>query len=136
MPEEATSICSIMNDNTSKMIKKLESQIPINFQIYSDIYREYFHMLDDLFGACYRGERNGLDKMLPDPSKEIMVHYTKYFTDLLSSQIENYSKFLNWYSQIRISGIKNYEVFAHSMIDTYEEMMRTFTSHFEKYETN
>lgn len=105
MPEEATSICSIMNDNT-KVIKKLESQIQINFQIYSYIYIKYFHMLDDLFGACYLVERKGLDKILPVPNKEIMNNYTKYFAYLTLRQIENYNKFLNWDSQIRISGIK------------------------------
>ncbi len=42
---EKYSICDIMKGNTSVIIQKMESQIPVNFQIYSDMYKEYLHMM-------------------------------------------------------------------------------------------
>ena len=40
--EENLSICDIMKEDTSKVIKKLESQMPSQFQNYSDVYTEYY----------------------------------------------------------------------------------------------
>ena len=50
--EEKLSICDIMKEDTSEVIKKMESQMPSQFQNYSDVYTEYLHMLDDIFGTC------------------------------------------------------------------------------------
>lgn len=52
------SICDIMKSGTSEIIKKLEIQIPTYAQIYSDIYKEYLHTLDELYGVCYISEKD------------------------------------------------------------------------------
>ena len=135
MSKEIPSLCKIMKENTSVVIKELESQLPINFQIYFDIYREYFHILDDLFGACYLVERTYLDKMISTSNLKLIDSYAKYFTQVSLKQIENYNKFMNWYSQIRIGSMKNYDIYAHNMIDTYGRMLKMCTSACEKQET-
>ena len=52
-PEEKISICDIMKSGTSQVIQKLESQIPLKLQQYSDLYTAYLHTIDDLYGTCY-----------------------------------------------------------------------------------
>ena len=47
--EEKLSICEIMKDDTSEVIRKIESQIPSLFQNYSNLYTKYLHMFDDMF---------------------------------------------------------------------------------------
>ncbi|MDX1595673.1 MAG: hypothetical protein R3327_01905 [Nitrosopumilaceae archaeon] len=136
MSDEHPSFCDIMKDNTSTVIKKMESQLPINFQMYSDIYKEYFHILDDLFGTCYIIEREGFDKTMPPTVRQQMESYVKYCTEFTLKQIENYNLFLNWYSKMRISGMRNYEVFAHIMIENYGKFLKTINSNFEKMRQN
>lgn len=58
--EKKLSICDIMKEDTSDILKKLESQIPPLFQGYSDLYTAYLHMYDDIFGTCYIAEKNFL----------------------------------------------------------------------------
>ncbi len=122
------SICDIMKGNTSTIIQKMESQIPVNFQIYSDMYKEYLHMIDDLFGTCYLSEKEFFDKMnIDDRILKIMDSYGKTYTEIYSSQIENYSSFLKWYSKMRTSGMRSYDKFAHVMMDSYAKMISDFS---------
>ena len=123
------SICDIMKGNTSAIIQKMESQIPVNFQIYSDMYKEYLHMIDDLFGTCYLSEKEFFDKMnIDDRILKIMDSYGKTYTEIYNSQIENYSSFLKWYSKMRTSGMRSYDKFAHVMMDSYAKMISDFSN--------
>jgi len=122
------SICDIMKGNTSAIIQKMESQIPVNFQIYSDMYKEYLHMIDDLFGTCYLSEKEFFDKInIDDRILKIMDSYGKTYTEIYSSQIENHSSFLKLYSKMRTSGIRSYDKFAHVMMDSYAKMISDFS---------
>lgn len=62
-PEENLSVCDIMKDDTSEVIKKVDSTMPTIFQNYSNLYTGYLHMLDDVFGTCYITEKEFFDKL-------------------------------------------------------------------------
>jgi len=127
------SVCDIFKDNTSKVIKKLEMQIPSHFQIYSDMYKEYLHVIDDIFGTCILSEKEFFDKMKID--KNLMKNietYTNYFTGIGINQIENYDNYLKWYAQMRISGMKSYAQFVHTMMNSYSKTLANFMIDFEK----
>ncbi len=61
--QDKISVCDVMKDNTSKVLKKMESQIPSYVQEYSDLYAEYLHTFDDLFGTCYISEKQFFDNL-------------------------------------------------------------------------
>ena len=127
------SVCDIFKDNTSKVIKKLEMQIPSHFQIYSNMYKEYLHVIDDIFGTCILSEKEFFDKMKID--KNLMKNietFTNYFTGIEINQIENYDNYLKWYAQIRISGMKSYDQFVHTMMNSYSKTLANFMIDFEK----
>jgi len=127
------SVCDIFKDNTSKVIKKLEMQIPSHFQIYSDMYKEYLHVIDDIFGTCILSEKEFFDKMKID--KNLMKNietFTNYFTGIGINQIENYDNYLKWYAQMRISGMKSYDQFVHIMMNSYSKTLANFMIDFEK----
>ena len=50
MLTDDSSIYNVWKENTSKIINKLELQIPSHFQIYSDMYKEYLRSINDIFG--------------------------------------------------------------------------------------
>jgi len=82
------SICDVMKDNTSKRLKKLESQIPSYFQEYSDLYTEYLHMFDDLFGTCYISEKEFFDKLgFDQETLKTFDNYSKTLTNFYSSHL-------------------------------------------------
>ena len=91
--ENKISVCDIMKKDTSKIIQKLESQIPSNFQQYSDLYTAYLHTLEDVFGTCYISEKEFFDKLNIDQG--ILAAYQKYsntLTEAYLNQIDLFSK--------------------------------------------
>ncbi|MEM2161083.1 MAG: hypothetical protein QXN55_09030, partial [Candidatus Nitrosotenuis sp.] len=83
------SICDILKNNTTKVIRKLESQIPPNIQASSDLYAQYLHLLDDYFGTCYLWQKQYFDRLgLDKKILEATDAYWSVVTDLYCSQIE------------------------------------------------
>jgi len=123
------SICDVMKDNTSKRIKKLESQIPSYFQEYSDLYTEYLHMFDDLFGTCYIAEKEFFDKLgFDQETLKTFDNYSKTLTNFYSSQIDMSTNYLRDYVKMRISAIKSYDGYMHVMMDSYAKSLSQFNS--------
>ena len=131
--DSSVSVCNIFKDSTSKIINKLEMQIPTNFQIYSDLYKEYLHLMDDVYGTCILSEKEFLDKMNIDNNfmKSIQT-FTNYWTEICIKQIDNYENYLKWYSEMRISGMKSYDQFMHSMMESYSKLFPNYTNNFGK----
>lgn len=131
--ESTVSVCDIMKNNTSTIIKKMESQIPSYVQSYSDLYSEYLHSLDDLFGTCYIAEKEFFDNLGFD--QNTLKAYDSYFKSITGyylSQIEFSTSFLRTYVQTRISAIKSYDSYMHVMMNFYAKILSQFSETFKK----
>lgn len=123
------SVCDVMKKNTSQIIKKMESQLPSNLQLYSDLYAEYLHMFDDLFGTCYISEKQFFDKLGIDQNTiKTFDKNSSVLTNFYSSQIDMASNYLRTYVQMRISAIKSYDRYIHVLMDSYAKMLSQFNS--------
>lgn len=123
------SVCDIMKGNTSEIIKKMESQIPTYFQMHSDVYTEFLHTMDDLFGTCFIAEKEFFDKLNFDQyTLKLFDSYWKNITKMYSSQIDMSTNFLRAYSQMRISGIKLFDNYMHVMLGSYTKMLSQYNS--------
>ncbi|MDH3656842.1 MAG: hypothetical protein OEM77_01730 [Nitrosopumilus sp.] len=125
--EEKLSICDIMKEDTSEIIKKMESQMPSKFQNYSDVYTEYLHMLDDIFGTCYIAEKEFFDKLNIDQG--ILRQMKQYSESIKRNYIENIEmsgKLFDDYVKMRISAIKSFDNYAHIMMESYAKMLSQF----------
>lgn len=121
------SVCDVMKEDTSKIIQKLESQIPLNLQQYSDLYSAYLHTLDDTFGTCYISEKEFFDKLNIDQG--ILAAYQKYsntLTDTFLDQIELFSKIKEQNIQAQKSNLEVYDKFMHSMMDSYAKFLSQY----------
>ena len=131
--ENKISVCDVMKDNTSKSIKKLESQIPALVQQYSDLYSAYLNSFDDVFGTCYIAEKEFFDKLGID--KKTLKTF-KEFSDILtrnhSTQVDAYANFLRTYVQMRISAIGIFDDYVHTMMDSYSKMLSQVNSSMDK----
>ncbi|MFQ5573015.1 MAG: hypothetical protein ACE5EJ_02065 [Nitrosopumilaceae archaeon] len=123
------SVCDIMKGNTSEIIKKMESQIPTYFQMHSDVYTEYLHSMDDLFGTCFIAEKEFFDKLnLDQHTLKLFDSYWKNLTKMYSFQIDLSTDFLRTYSQVRISAIKLFDDYMHAMMESYAKMLSQYNS--------
>lgn len=121
------SICEIMKNNTSDIIQKLEVEIPILFQNYSDLYSRYLHSIQDLFGVCHLAEKQYFDKMYVDQKvlKSFDEHW-KFMTNIAELQIGVSTDFLKSYVQFRLSIIDSWDKYTHTAMNTYAKMLSKF----------
>jgi len=125
--ENKVSVCDILKNNTSQVIKKIESQAPSLMQKYSDLYMTYLHTIDDISGTCYISEKEFFDKLNIDQG--ILKEAEKFsgaLTTIYLNQIEVSSKYLEAYVQMRVSALKTYDNFMHVMMDSYAKTLSQF----------
>ncbi len=131
--EKKISVCDVMKSNTSKSIKKLESQIPSLVQQYSDLYSAYLHSFDDIFGTCYIAEKEFFDKLgIDDKTLKTFEEFSDVLTRNHSTQVDSYANFLRTYVQMRISAIETFDNYVHIMMDSYSKILSQVNSAMDK----
>jgi len=131
--ENTISMCDILKTNTSMIIKKIEKQTPSNFQLYSDLYSEYLHLLGDAFGTCYLAEKEFFDKLGFDQNTlKVFDDFMNTMTGNLSTQIDLSNNFLRNYVKMRISAIRSYDNYVHIFMTGYVQMSSQFNLFFTK----
>ena len=122
--EENLSVCEIMKDDTSEVFRKMESQIPLLFQNYSNLYTKYLHMLDDVFGTCYIAEKEFFDRLNIDQGvlKQVKEN-SESVKNTCIQNIEMSSKLFDQYVKMRIDVIKSFDNYAHVMMDSYANFL-------------
>ncbi len=125
--ENDVSICDVLKTDTSEIIKKLESQVPSVFQNYSNLYNEYLHMFDDLFGTCYVSEKEFFDKLNIDPIilKQIKTNSESMKKSYLEF-IDMNKKYWDEYFKMRISAVKSFDNLMHVMMESYAKTLSQF----------
>jgi len=125
--QDKISVCDVMKSRTSSIIRKMESQIPSYVQGYSDLYAEYLHTIDDLFGTCYLSEKEFFDKLnIDQKTLKAFDNLSGFWEKIATSQIETSTNFVRAYVEMRISAIKSYDKYVHTMMDSYAKMLSQY----------
>ncbi len=131
--QDKISVCDVMKNNTSKIIKKMESQVPSYVQQYSDLYTEYLHMFDDLFGTCYIAEKEFFDNLgLDDKTLKAFDDYFSSITENHTKQIEMSTQLMRNYVKMRISAIQTFDKYTHVTMDSYAMLLSQFNAALKK----
>ena len=127
------SVCDIMKNNTSKVIRKMEFEVPALIQIYSDLYTKYLHLFDDVFGTCYIAEKQFFDKLGFD--KKALQDFDNYwsaFSQIANTQIEVSTDVQMTYVQTHSAWIESFDRTVHDMMDYYAKTLAQINALFEK----
>ena len=121
--------CAILWKRTLKIIRKLESKIPSHIQNCSNLYTEYLRGLDDLFGTCYIVEKELFDKINIDQGilRQVREH-SRIVKENYLDGVEMGTKFLDEYVKMRISTIKTFDGYFHTMMESYSKMLSQFNN--------
>ncbi|WP_371503903.1 hypothetical protein [Nitrosopumilus adriaticus] len=127
--EPDISICDIMKNRTSEIVKKLENQLPLATQQSSDLYTAYLHSFDDVFGTCYISQKEFFDKLnIPQQNLKNFDKYLKHLSKSYQNWIELNSKLWYHYVQMRLSNIKSFDEFVHVTMDSYARTLARYNS--------
>ncbi len=114
------SVCDILKNNTTKVIKKLESQIPPNIQASSNLYAQYLHLLDDYFGTCYLWQKQYFDRLGFDKQTLNTINdYWNIMTDLYCTQIEVITGTQKSSVDVQENMMKLCDQYIHQALDYY-----------------
>lgn len=125
------SVCDVFKENATAVIEKLESQVPIYLQLYSDLYTEYLHSVDKIFGTCYISQKEFFDKIGIDQG--ILRAYSDFWStviDTYNTQIDMFMTTQKTYVKTRIEAIKYFNQNAQLMMDNYAKMLSQFNKKF------
>lgn len=118
------SACDIMHDGAAGIIEKMQSLLPINMELYSDLYTECLNSFQDLFGTCYIAEKEIEDTIGIDQK---MLEYfdatAKAYSKLAISQIDMANNIQKAYLQTSISAVKTSDEYIRLMLDSYSRMV-------------
>ena len=122
--DETISLCDVLKTDTSEIIKKLEAQAPSIFQNNSNLYTQYLHLFNDMFGTCYISEKGFFDKLNIDPKilrqiKENSESIKKSYLNLIDMN----TKYWDEYFKIRVSAVKSFDSFIHTMMESYAKTL-------------
>ena len=125
--EENLSFCDIMKEDTSEVIKKLESNMPSMFQNYSDMYAKYLHAIDDIFGTCYIAEKEFFDKLNID---QAILEQIKKNSELIKrnyiENIEITTKLVDEQIKMGMKAIESFDNYSHVMMESYAKILASF----------
>lgn len=117
MAEEDQSTFDMIKENTSKVMSKMDSQIPLYVKMHSDIYRRYRHMMDDFFDAGYALERAELDILFRnDGTRKAAETTTRLYSNALLANLGMYGEFLKWYAHAQRANMRAMDNIYHGFM--------------------
>jgi len=121
------SICDLTKNNTSEILQKMEYQIPVYLQGYTDLFTKYLHSFNTSFGACRILEKQFFDKLGIDHQvMDEIEEYWNFVKNLTLIQIETCSKFVQDYIDFRISTIDSLDKSITSALEYYSKSLSKF----------
>ena len=112
------SVSQITKDNIHKITAKLESQLPVKTQQFSEIYTAYLHAMNNTFDSCITCEKELMDKLGVDKAVlQAFVEFSKSQTDSVLQQMDFYAQWRKNSNGIQLSAIKSWDTFIQTMID-------------------
>jgi pyruvate carboxylase len=118
----SVSIPNIMKDNTSEIIEKIDSKIPVYAQLYSDVYKKYLHIMSNFYGTSCLAQKEFFDKMgVNDAILTMFDVYLRLVKQMILLQID-----------INESMAKSYVGHRLTVLDFYDQMINTNIANFAK----
>ena len=111
------SVAQILKNNTHEITKKLESQLPLKVQQFSELYSAYLHSMNNTFDSCITCEKELFDKLGVDKGVvKAFGEYTKAHTDNLLLQMDYYAQYRKYASDTQLSAMKSWDNFVTTMM--------------------
>ena len=115
---QTDSVAKILKNNTHEITKKLESQLPLKVQQFSELYSAYLHSMNNTFDSCITCEKELFDKLGVDKGVvKAFGEYTKAHTDNMIQQMDYYAQYRKYSTETQLSAMKSWDNFVTTMMD-------------------
>ena len=132
MPQK--SLTNIIKENILKMLNEIELQSPTSFQLYSDMNKEYIHILDNMFDMLSISEKEIKTKLnINDNMISSVGEMTENMTDVFLRCVDNYTEYLQTYAKTRSEMVRTYNKQMHTAINLYSQWVSNNSKWFDTY---
>ncbi|MBS1268405.1 MAG: hypothetical protein MAG458_01134 [Nitrosopumilus sp.] len=99
-----------------KITSKLESQLPVKTQQFSEIYTAYLHAMNNTFDSCITCEKEFMDKLGVDKAVlQAFVKLSQSQTDSVLQQMDFYAQWRKYSNDMQLSAVKSWDNFMQVM---------------------
>ncbi len=124
---ELDSISQTLKNNTHEFTKKLESQLPLKVQQFSELYTAYLHSVNNTFDSCITCEKELFEKLGVDKGIiKAFGEYTEAHTDMMLQQMDYYAQFRKYSTDTQLSAMKSWDNFMLTMMDYNFKIFKQF----------
>ena len=124
---QTDSVAQILKNNTHEVTKKLESQLPLKMQQFSELYTAYLHSINNTFDSCITCEKELFEKLGVDKGIiKAFGNITKTYTDTMLQQMDQYAQFRKYTTDTQLSAVKSWDNFMTSMMGYNFKMFDQF----------
>lgn len=128
-----TSMSSVIQDNTTEIIEKIDSKIPAYVQLYSDLYKKYLHIASDFYDAAYLSQKEVYDKIgVGDAGLAMFDSYLRSVKNMILLQIDLSENMIKSYVNNRLTFLEFYEQMMSSKNISSLAKMCTISNFFNK----
>lgn len=124
---EKISVCDLLKNDSSEIVRKLESTVPTFIQSYTDLFSGYLHLYENLFGTCYIAEKEFFDKLNIDQK---VLSELKRSTDNIKKQalvnIDLGMRAFDTVTKMRIATIHTFDSYMQIMMETCARTLAEF----------
>lgn len=115
-------INTIVRDNALKVMKELDQRVSVYDKMYLDIYHAQIHLFEHLIETMYASKSSVWSNMFGTPyGKTAFGWWSHLFANGTIYNLDAYKRFLQWYSQARLNGLRN-----------MDEQIRVFMEYYDK----
>ena len=99
----------VLKDSTTKVMKKIDAQVPLYVRMNSSIYREHTRLAESLLEAGYSLERMGMGSPLRHEARWAAEMGIRLYARTMMVQAEMCGQFLRWYPQMYVSALRSFD---------------------------
>ncbi len=128
--EQKTTTPSIIKDNTSEIMEKIDSKIPTYVKLYSDLYKKYLHIASDFCNASYLTQKELFGNMgVNDTRLEMFDAYLESVKKMILLQIDINENMIQSYVGHRLTVLEFYEQMLNRNSNNFSKMLSWFNEY-------
>ena len=124
-----SAINAVVKDDMLKVMKELDQRLSVYDKMYLDIYRAQIHLFEHLIETTYASRRSAWSNVLGTPhGKTAFGWWSNLYANGAIYNLDAYKRFLQWYSQTRLNGLRNMEELIHIFMEYYDKVSHSAES--------
>jgi len=118
-------ITQIIQNNSEKIIDKMESQFPLKTQQFSEMYRMYIRMIESTFDSSLMYEKEMMAKFgMDEKFLNAIQNMTQFQTYAILQQMDYNIQYRKFISDLQFSTMNGFEAFMQAMLMTNFRMLK------------